>query len=185
MYHRFCLYPVLADRCHPARHCTAQCQAGFTLIELLVVVVIIGIILTFANLNVGGDAEQIVRKEAGRLEALLDLARQHAVLQGRDLAVQIRENDYEFLVLEKDQWVKLEGDDILRPRYLPNGLEFELLIEGEAVDLTESQSEKQQLIFILSSGEMTPFELTLKSFIADGVSYQLVGDAFGEIEIRS
>jgi len=155
-------------------------SAGFTLLELMVVLVIIGIILTFAVLSLGGDdIGELMEQETQRMVTLLDLASDEAVLRGEELAVLFSEDGYEFLVLYEDLWQKTEEDGLLKAYTLPADIELRLEIEGEppiltasaakdeeAVDEDEDEDAEEVLqpqVFILSSGEMTPFTVILMS----------------------
>jgi len=157
---------------------TVRRSAGFTLLELMVVLVLIGIIFTFAMLSLGGDdyAERM-EQESHRMTTLLELASDEAVLRGEELAVLFREDGYEFLVLNEDRWQATDEDGLLKAYTLPADVELRLEIEGEPPILTasaaedddadkEDQDEEEQLepqVFILSSGEMTPFTVILES----------------------
>ncbi len=139
-------------------------QRGFTLLELMVVLVIISVILTFVTLTAGGDprAEQLQR-ESRRLAALLEMASEEAVLSSQQLAVRFSEESYEFLVLRGDQWLPLSDDPVLRARTLPEGIELELELEDNPPPSLVSEDSDLPQVFLLSSGEMTPFVVTLSA----------------------
>jgi general secretion pathway protein H len=137
---------------------------GFTLLELMVVLVIVGIILAFATLSAGGDsrAEQI-ETEARRLAALLQLASEEAMLRSEQYAVRFTETDYRFLVLQEGEWQDPGDDGPLRQRQLPEGLALQLeLLDNPPPALTAEEDDQPQ-VFLLSSGEMTPFVVTLSA----------------------
>ena len=139
-------------------------QKGFTLLELMVVLVIIGVILSFVRLSSGGDtrAEQMQR-EAQRLIALIELASEEAVLRSEQMAIRFGETEYEFMILRGGRWLALEGDQTLRLRELPKGIELRLeLDENPPPGLSAEDADAPQ-VFLLSSGEMTPFALTLSA----------------------
>ena len=153
-------------------------SAGFTLLELMVVLVLIGIIFTFAMLSFGGDEyAELMEQESHRMTTLLELASDEAVLRGEELAVLFSEDGYEFLVLIENRWQTTEGDGLLKAYTLPAGVELRLEIEGEPPILTASATEADDVdeedrdeneplepqVFILSSGEMTPFTVILES----------------------
>ncbi|MEQ6340860.1 MAG: type II secretion system minor pseudopilin GspH [Gammaproteobacteria bacterium] len=158
---------------------------GFTLLEILVVIVIIGIILSFASLSIGRSTDRVVEEESRRLAGLITLAAQEAVMQSRELAVQFTPGGYEFVVFDKDQWRRITGDDTLRARRLPDEVRLNINVEGEAVALGKTDADKsasQPRIYLLSSGEVTPFQITLQNK-ASGGSYQLKGDVGGKVEM--
>lgn len=140
---------------------------GFTLIELLVVLVLIGIVVSFATLAIGDDRERLVQDEVRRIAALLETAGEEAVLQGRELGLQISQRGYRFMFLapQEDgpaQWLVLERDRLLRPRDFHPETAPQLLLEGLPQPLTESFPERgAPQLFLLSSGERTPFVLRL------------------------
>ena len=160
------------------------CSKGFTLLEILAVMVIIGIMLTFVTLSTGSDqrAEQMER-EAQRLAALLQLASEEAVMRSEQLALRVGETGYEFMIMENDQWTALADDRPLRPRELPAGIELRLeLQENQPPELIAEDSEQPQ-VFILSSGEMTPF-LLIMSAPETEQRYIIKGSLLGRLELE-
>ena len=152
---------------------------GFTLLELLVVLVIVGITLSFAVLSLGLRSDKdIVLEESRRLTALMQLASEEAVLQGRELAMQFEGNDYRFLILEKDRWQVIETDKLFRQRSLPEGLQAELVVEGIG---KPPASTSGRLIYFYSSGEVSPFQLSLQDSQRKYL-YTINGDAQGLIQ---
>lgn len=152
------------------------CSKGFTLLEVLAVMVIIGIMLTFVTLSPGGDrrAEEMQR-EAQRLVALLQLASEESLMRSEQLALRINETDYAFMILTNGRWLLLDDDRPLRPREMPAGIELHLELqenqpsglaaeEGkESPGLATKESEQPPQVLLMSSGEITPFELTLSA----------------------
>ena len=146
-----------------------QCT-GFTLLELMVVLVLIGIIFSFAMLSLGGDdVARLMERETRRLVTLLDMASEEAVIRGEDLAVHFTDTGYAFMVLRQNSWTDLEDDPLLKPRVLPAGIELDLEIDEEPPLVGESDPDEKSddnpvpQVYILSSGEMTPFTMTLQS----------------------
>jgi general secretion pathway protein H len=139
-------------------------QRGFTLLELMVVLVIIGVLLSFVGLSTGGDsrAEQLQR-EATRLIALIDMASEQAVLRSEQLAVRFGDTDYEFMLLQAGKWAALQDDGLLRARELPKGIELRLELEENPPPGLQAEDAEAPQVFLLSSGEMTPFTLTFSA----------------------
>jgi hypothetical protein len=90
--------------------------------------------------------------------------------------------------LGTDGLVPLVGDEVLRQRFLPEGLELTLLLEGEAVQLVAAEEDGQEdqrpaRIFLLSSGEMTPFELRLQDPYTE-VVWVVTGALTGAVTVQ-
>ncbi len=162
-------------------------ERGFTLIEILVVVVIIAILAVVATLSIGvlgGDTE--IEDETRRLADAVALLQEQAQLEGRDYGLRIDTGGYEFLRFDGRQlrWVAVEQDAWLRPRELPPGLSFELLLEGKPVLLRRPQRPEARLpqLVAYGSGEMTPYQLSVvRPDAARRVT--LIGRADGSIEV--
>ena len=136
-------------------------QHAFTLIELLVVLVITGIIVGFAVLSVSlhSDADR-VEVEARRLVALMQLASDEAVMSANQLGMQVETDRYRFISLQGDKWQAISDDEVFRERTLPENSHLYLEIEGEQV---LPGKDNDTVIYFLSSGEISPFELVLST----------------------
>lgn len=163
---------------------TRHSMNGFTLLELMVVIVIVGIILSFVTLSTGGDqrAEQLER-EAQRIVALLQLASEEAVMRSEQLALRVGESDYEFMILENGQWAALADDRPLRPRELPAGIELRLELQDNPPPGLSAEDSEQPQVFLLSSGEMTPFVLTLSAPETEQ-RYAIKASLLGRVELE-
>jgi general secretion pathway protein H len=145
---------------------------GFSLLELLVVLVILAIMAATAMLSLGdfGGDDQMER-EAQRLIALLQLASEEALLQGRDFGLYVEEDRYLFLGYGRDSlsWLPLDSDPSFRERLLPEGVYFALTVEDQEVVLEpfEDETELEPQVAILSSGELTEFELYMVREFSD------------------
>jgi general secretion pathway protein H len=169
-------------------------QRGFTFLEILAVVVIIAIIVTFANLALSSRAvDERLATEAQRLEALLRLAADEAVVQGEEIGLLVASDGYAFYHLEQNRWLPYE-EGPLRERVLPEGLSLRLVSAGgDEVQLplpadAEEDGDKQRKrvqpqILLLSSGELTPFVLELGAARLP-VRYQAEGRITGQIELK-
>ena len=83
---------------------------------------------------------------------------------------------------EKLSWELLEQDRLLTKRTLPDGLEYELFLEGVKVNFTASKLEDTTPhIFILSDGTVSPFELKLTDRIDHSFNMKFAEN--GEYEI--
>lgn len=175
---------------------TTSRPCGFTLLELLVVVVLIAILTAAAisTLNfVASDAD--AETEARRVAALASLAAEEALLTGREYGLRLDDDEIVFLLFDEltGQWQSLAEDDTFRPRPVPESLDFDLVIEGQEIKLgnqsgdetgetDEDVPEPPQIMF-LSSGEITPFTLTISTQDMDAETWTVEGDLLGRMEV--
>jgi general secretion pathway protein H len=131
-----------------ARVKISESARGFTLIELLVVIVIVGIIVTMATLSMGvlGRDNQI-EDQAKRLYAVMSQAREEAELQGRDFGILIERDGYLFMRYDHalNRWLLLDNDELFTHRELPEGLQFQLWLDGREVIL-KTHNDNQLLL---------------------------------------
>jgi general secretion pathway protein H len=153
---------------------------GFTLIELLVVLVLVGIMVSMVVLSVGGQREKQLRNEIIRLQQVIRLAHEEAILNRNELAIRFRPNAYEFETLEDEEWQSISSPDFMRYREIDEDFSLSLLQDGIPIPL---QGEEGGRVLLASSGEMTPFELELRLVDSDA-HYRLTGSAFGELNIE-
>ena len=162
-------------------------RQGFTLLEVLVVMFIGGLMFSLAILRVGdGGLDKSVRREAERFRALLTLAQERAVLEAREFSVTFHSEGYAFLVLEEDAWRLITDDQLFRERTLPEGVSFELTANELSVDLSEPPDEEKgpkPHVLVLSSGELTPFELEFFAESGAG-AYRIEAEVQGETSLH-
>ncbi len=133
----------------------------------MVVLVLVGIIFTFAMLSFGGDdIAEMMEEETRRLETLIRLAADESVIRGQELAIRFTGEGYEFMELQETGW-QIPGDDrLLRAYTLPPEVLIRLQLEGDAPVFPDQQSDENAVtpqVFILSSGEVTPFTAVFES----------------------
>jgi general secretion pathway protein H len=162
---------------------------GFTLVEILVVVVIMAVVISLAVLSIGvtGRDSQL-DEESRRIEGLVDLLHERALLEGRDFGLRIEPAAYEFVVYEPthDRWLTLNEEHEFRHRDLPKGVTFQLELDSQVVvlkpierNLGSDAPPPAPQVAIAASGEGTPFRLTL---LREGTQAKAAvdGDAFGK-----
>lgn len=163
---------------------------GFTLIEILVVLAIMGIMLGLGMLAFGdGGLSDKLEQESQRLYSLIKLAQEESILQSKELALELETDGYVFKESEFDEklkkynWKNIAGDKLFRKRSLTAGIELDLNVENTKLELKTDSEEEPIRIYILSSGELTPFGLTLK--INDLEQYfEITGLINGQLKIE-
>ncbi len=188
-------------------HVARRRERAFTLIEVLVVLVIIAVITAVSILSFGllGDDRDLER-EARRLASLIELANDEATIQGRDFGIEMLRQGYRFVEYDPllNRWYVVLGDDLLRAREIDEQSEFELFVEDRRVLLDDrpaklpdaddeeesdrdrddgSDSDYTPHVMIMSSGDMTPFELTIQRQ-SDRATVTLELTPAGAVEIR-
>lgn len=166
---------------------------GFTLLEVLVVVFIIGVVATLALLSVDNSAgDDRLQREARRLHTLLGIAGEEAVLFGVELGFEVTADGYRFMRLDADGWTPVTATDHpLRPRTLEGNVTLRLVREdeerrrlvGSDDDDDEEDGGPRPDVLFLSSGEITPFELSMTASGAQA-RYRLEGKLTGELDMQ-
>jgi len=163
---------------------------GFTLVEILVVVVIMAIVISFAVLSLGTSGRDTqLDEESRRIEGLLGLLHERALLEGRDFGLRIEPASYEFVVYDprRDRWMPLDQEQEFRRRDLPKGVSFQLQLDSQVVvikaidrNLPSDEAPPGPQLAVAASGEGTPFRLTL---LRDGTQAKasVDGDALGKL----
>ncbi len=178
---------------------------GFTLLEILVMLVVIGITISFVTLSIGVGGRPVeLQAEAEKLTGMLQLALEESVLTGKPLGLRINETlerdgtrfVYEWSVLEQGTWQVLEQHPVLQDGHTAEGVELDLTLEGIEIKLLQDSKESkdseddsklkesyQPDIFILQSGELTPFTLHISNPELPGQVYRITGNPVGALRL--
>jgi general secretion pathway protein H len=162
---------------------------GFTLVEILVVLVIMTVVISLAVLSVnatGRDSQ--LDEESRRIQGLVGLLHDRALLEGRDFGLRIEPTAYEFVVYDprRDRWMMLNQEQEYRHRELPKGISFQLQLDSQTVVIKpidrslSNDAPPPPQVAIAASGEGTPFRLTLLRE-ATQARASVDGDALGKI----
>lgn len=148
---------------------------GFTLLEILVVLVIVAAMAAMLVFSFHDSSQQKLRREASELAALLNAAADEAVMRGMELGVVIDNEGYRFVAFDPETkaWREAANSGLTEHKF-PEHFAIDFALDGSEVDektierikLLARRSEDERLrpsILILSSGEITPFKLTLRT----------------------
>ena len=154
---------------------------GFTLIEVLVVILIIGIIINFVAISLGGRGPtETLKTEARRLVSLIELAAEEALLNSELIGIVVDEDSYQFLVREGESWMPSE-ETVFRKRNLPEGIRFKLITEYKPAQKERAGSPTPDIV-LLSSGELTPFEIKVSTDLTEDF-FRITGTETGTLSL--
>jgi len=165
-------------------------QKGFTLLEIMLVLALMGIAISIISFTNNGQApDKQLEQESKRLQVVFDMASDYAVLNQLQMGLLVDQEKsiYTFVHLDEDnKWTVIEGQKLFEEYQLPE--EFTLAIEldglpwqsddslfdqevfdeelsvsndGVQIGNQEDIEPPPPQVFILSSGDITPFELTI------------------------
>ncbi|MEZ8965792.1 type II secretion system minor pseudopilin GspH [Vibrio breoganii] len=155
-------------------------QRGFTLLEIMLVMVLVSVSAIAVVVNLPTSSSDAAETRAQQLYQRLNLLHQDAILNGWDLGIRFDPagNKYRLLQLTREGWQALEHRRIPADTELEDGLTLawelgdgvwgkkdSLFEEGSLFDeemFTEEENKDKEAppqVFILSSGELTPFEV--------------------------
>jgi len=193
--------PGISDRRDPPRR--GARARGFTLLEIMVVVAIIGIFVGVTMLSTDlVSFERRLEQEAQRLGTLIGFGTDEALLQTQDFGLLVAEDGYHFFIYdyELDDWVPypvkpfderlLDEDMRLTLRIDDAEVRLETLAEAFPaqwslpLDEEDLDDMPEPQIALLSSGEITPFQLVFlreSGPLEPGVALNVAFD--GEFEV--
>jgi len=150
-------------------------QRGFTLLEMLVVLVLASIMLSMVAINLFPDEQRALHDEGERLAYLLEQAGKTARIGGQPLAWSASGREHRFWKKnEQGEWRRVEQDDLLHPRSLPDDMRVTL------VNIAGKPAKALDMLALSPELGAPEFELRLSS--AAG-SLHLLGDGLGNVRV--
>lgn len=152
---------------------------GFTLIEVMLVLLLIGLLASVVLMNFSGDSrEEKLNQAAHRFQQVFQFVAETAMLKQQEWGLYV-DNDkdglsrYRFFYYQQDKWQLASDPSSLAAVSLPEdlvltleleglpGAEYNLLSQLEWLPEEDEQDTTPVLpqVFILSSGEISPFKL--------------------------
>ena len=153
-------------------------QAGFTLLEVMLVLLLIGLLATTVVLNFSGDSpEQRLQKETERFQQVFQFVAETAMLKQQECGLVLQEGSYSFVYFDGEKWLQADQPKAAELYELAEDIRLQLELEGlpgaelsllsqlnwqDDDEFTDNASEQPPVlpqVFILSSGEISPFRL--------------------------
>ncbi|HAW92994.1 MULTISPECIES: type II secretion system minor pseudopilin GspH [unclassified Arsukibacterium] len=153
-------------------------QAGFTLLEVMLVLLLIGLLATTVVLNFSGDSpEQRLQKETERFQQVFQFVAETAMLKQQEWGLVLQEGSYSFVYFDGEKWLQADQPKAAELYELAEDIRLQLELEGlpgaelsllsqlnwqDDDEFTDNASEQPPVlpqVFILSSGEISPFRL--------------------------
>ncbi|WP_372761651.1 type II secretion system minor pseudopilin GspH [Pseudoalteromonas sp.] len=177
---------------------------GFSLIEILVVLVIIAFATKMVVYSLEGSAEEELDTQALRLHTTINMAAEFAVLNQVELGFHLAEDVFEFLVFDGEKWITFDREALFEPIDIDPRLKLTLnlddlawaadnlleqanwreLMSGDEDSLLELKKLKIPQVLILSSGEVSAFQLTLELKAQSEPVYFIEGEFTAPVNLR-
>ncbi len=149
--------------------------------------VLLGLLTGVAVFTLGsGKLQRELENEAERLHALLRMASDEAVLSNTEIGFSIDEEGYQFLEYDEEKLTWSDsGVDVLKPREFPEWLAIEFRRDGEENKILGKEGEnlKKPDMMLLSSGEVTPFTISLQVEKNSDGQYLISSDGLEDIKL--
>lgn len=164
------------------RRQTGKRPLGFTLIELLVVVAIVAVLAGMIGTSfIGSGRNQAMEGFAHRMAQRIELARDRALQRNKEWGLYIAEGEYEFA--EFDEVNQTWAAYALRP-FNAEAFANEVQMAAEVEEYEGQMGAEDEVlpdIIFFSSGEVTPFELTLHPIGDPSRVWLLESDGFSRV----
>ena len=179
-------------------------HSGFTLLEILLVLVLVSIASVAVISTLPVSAEDGAKQQAQSLYHRVQLLNEEAMLSGRDYGLHLddKKSLYEFFQLTSEGWQRLDSANITSRTELEDNLALSLVLGGnvwankdrlfepgslfDEEMFAEYEQEKRlppPQVFIMSSGEVTPFSIAIypQNRDAEKDAWRIVAKENGQI----
>jgi general secretion pathway protein H len=176
---------------------------GFTLLEIMLVMLLLGLMASYVVVNFVSESRTArIQKETDRLQQLVQVISETAILKQQDFGLVLNDKGYQFLVHDGQKWLEVGEPKFMQFHPWPETVKAELELEGlswaedsilgqeefrklqeELLEQQEEAAEEEEKkagrdgktkgpaksrekpllpnIYILSSGDISPFQLVL------------------------
>ncbi|WP_394127358.1 type II secretion system minor pseudopilin GspH [Vibrio hepatarius] len=179
-------------------------HSGFTLLEILLVLVLVSVASVAVISTLPVSAEDGAKQQAQSLYHRVQLLNEEAMLSGRDYGLHVddKKSVYEFFQLTSEGWQRLDNANITSRTELEDNVALSLVLGGnvwankdrlfepgglfDEEMFAEYEQEKRlppPQVFIMSSGEVTPFSIAIypQNLDAEKDAWRIVAKENGQI----
>jgi general secretion pathway protein H len=173
----------MLDNWSPSRFNQAP---GFTLVEILVVLIIVSVMSGIVVTSLPSSFQNSdFDEESLRLKTVIELIREESLTRASEYGLKTDKDNYSFFVYNEmeQNWTQLNTKPYAEHK-LGYGILLKTTIEDNELILTDEEDEESSVpnaprILLLSSGEMTPFEITIA--LGRDKTRTLVSDGYSEL----
>ena len=173
----------MLDSWSPSRFNQAS---GFTLVEILVVLIIVSVMSGIVVTSLPSSFQNSdFDEESLRLKTVIELIREESLTRASEYGLKTDKDNYSFFVYNEieQNWTQLNTKPYAEHK-LGYGILLKTSIEDNELILTDEEDEESSVpnaprILLLSSGEMTPFEITIA--LGRDKTRTLVSDGYSEL----
>jgi general secretion pathway protein H len=159
---------------------------GFTLVEILVVLIIVSVMSGIVVTSLPSSFQNSdFDEESLRLKTVIELIREESLTRASEYGLKTDKDNYSFFVYNEieQNWTQLNTKPYAEHK-LGYGILLKTTIEDNELILTDEEDEESSVpnaprILLLSSGEMTPFEITMA--LSRDKTRTLVSDGYSEL----
>ena len=183
-------------------------QKGFTLVEVLIALMIAAMMISVATIALNDNERAELKTKSRQLYGLLQVAQEESIIRGIELGVRIESDSYSFMIYNGGKWQPLEDHRLLKTVELEGPIRVAVNLEGQDAlleneppeddesssrggdkDSSEQEEKKNKSktpqIYMLSSGEMNDFVVTIGLDRDEPLFYRIRGNYVGDIELSN
>ena len=184
-------------------------QKGFTLVEVLIALMIAALMISVATIALNDNEAAQLKTKARQVYGLLQVAQEESIIRGIELGVRVESDGYSFMLYNGGKWQPLEDHRLLKDIELEEPIRVAVNLEGQEALLENEEPEEEEgsgrggkgstsdsedeekkkantpQIYMLSSGEMNEFVLTIGLDRDEPIFYRIRGNYVGEIEFSN
>lgn len=185
-------------------------QKGFTLVEVLIALMIAALMISVATIALNDNEAAELKTKSRQLYGLLQVAQEESIIRGIELGVRIESDGYSFMIYNGGKWQPLEDHRLLKDIQLEDPIRIAVNLEGQDALLeneapeddedsergskggsatSENEEDKNKAktpqIYMLSSGEMNEFVVTIGLDRDEPIFYRIRGNYVGEIDFSN